>query len=204
MKRFIIVVDMQRDFVAPDGALPVPGAAALPLPLQAWLKELRADTTAGVLFTRDTHDLELYARSPEAKQFPPHCLRGTPGWAFVVDPTAIASDIPCYILEKGVFDMWAEPGLVMVRRDAVTIDRDRFFADLLGQGLAVTVVGVAADYCVRWAVEGLVARGFQVTVPSDLTRGIDREIARVKSEEWPDVDVAIPKNADMLIEQVAD
>ncbi|MEG8041528.1 hypothetical protein QP164_01445 [Sphingomonas sp. LR59] len=31
-------------------------------------------------------------------------------------------------------------------------------------------MGVAADYCVRWAVEGLVDRGFAVRVPAALTR----------------------------------
>nr|WP_249403780.1 isochorismatase family protein [Sphingomonas sp. CFBP 13720] len=59
-------------------------------------------------------------------------------------------------------------------------DRDVFFAQLRADGVQdVTVVGVAADYCVRWAVERLIACGFRVTVPADLTRGI-----AAKSTRW--------------------
>ncbi|MEG8025263.1 hypothetical protein QP162_14100 [Sphingomonas aurantiaca] len=46
------------------------------------------------------------------------------------------------------------------------------------------VIGVAADYCVRWAVEGLVERGFAVTVPAGLTRGIERQIDTVAAEDF--------------------
>lgn len=184
--RFVIVVDMQQDFVAPDGALPVAGAPSIVAPLEAWLAGLRAETVAGILFTADTHVPEIYARSEEAKLFPPHCEVGTPGWALVVDPAAVDPAIPCFRLGKGVFDMWAEPGLVLERiGTGETTERDAFFADLRASGVdAVDVVGVAADYCVRWAVEGLLARDFRVTVPTALTRGIDRQIGAVAAEEW--------------------
>ncbi len=193
MKRFVIVVDMQRDFVAADGALPVPDAEQLVAPMQRWLGTLHPGDVAGVLFTEDTHVPELYAGSSEAKEFPPHCERGTAGWALVVDPAAIDSDIPTYVLEKGVFDMWAEPGLRMHQSGSPgSVDRDAFFAQVLAGGVEdVIVVGVAADYCVRWAVEGLLARGFRVTVPADLTRGIARQIDAVAVDEWSGAAAAI-------------
>jgi nicotinamidase/pyrazinamidase len=196
MQRFVIVVDMQRDFVATDAALPVAGAEALVAPMQGWLAALRPEEVAGVLFTRDTHVPEVYARSEEAQQFPPHCERGTPGWELVVDPAVIDPAIPCYTLEKGVFDMWAEPHL---RVDALHApaggDRDAFFAHLHADGVEeMTVVGVAADYCVRWAVEGLTERGFRVTVPSSLTRGIARQISAVAAEEWTGAPVEITES----------
>lgn len=197
MKRFVIVVDMQRDFVAADGALPVTGAEAIVSPVTDWLAGLAAADVAGVLFTADTHVPEIYARSEEAKQFPPHCEVGTPGWALVVDPGAVDPAIPCYRLEKGVFDMWAEPGLVLERIGGGPVtDRDAFFAALRAAGVGkVEVVGVAADYCVRWAVEGLVARGFRVSVPAPLTRGIARQIDAVADEEWADAPVTVERAA---------
>lgn len=193
MPSFVIVVDMQRDFVAPDGALSVAGAADLVAPMQVWLASLDPADVRGVLFTADTHLPDIYAVSDEARQFPPHCERGTPGWALVVDPAALDPAIPRYRLEKGVFDMWAEPGLAIERIDAPgSADRDAFFAELRSAGVEeVTVVGVAADYCVRWAVEGLVARGFRVTVPAGLTRGIARQIDAVAIEEWPAAPVVV-------------
>lgn len=193
MQRFVVVVDMQRDFVARDGALPVADAETIVEPMQAWLAKLHAQEVAGVLFTADTHVPEIYAGSEEATQFPPHCKRGTPGWALVVDPGGIDAAIPCYRLEKGVFDMWAEPDLRIERIGAPeSIGRDAFFAELRRSGITqVTVVGVAADYCVRWAVEGLIERGFRVTVPAALTRGIVRQIETVAADEWAGAAVRI-------------
>lgn len=187
MKRFVVVVDTQVDFMRADGALAVPGAERLIAPMQAWLEGLTPGDTAGILFTHDTHDPERYADSAEAALFPPHCLRGTPGWANVLDPARLDAAIPCYHLYKGVFDMWAEPDLPLVNAaDGTTRPRDRFFAAMDRTTLAdVVVIGVAADYCVRWAIAGLLERGFRVTVPAALTRGIDRSIETVAAEDFP-------------------
>jgi nicotinamidase/pyrazinamidase len=188
---FVVVIDTQRDFIAADGALSVAGAEALVPAAEAFLKGLRPEETAGVLFTFDTHEPEVYAASAEAEQFPPHCEKGTPGWENLLDPALVDPAIPVYRLEKGVFDMWAENGLTL--RDARRADadadaarrRDAFFEQLKADGVTeVTVIGVAADYCVKWAVEGLLARGFDVTVPEVLTRGIARQIRQVADEDF--------------------
>jgi len=89
--------------------------------------------------------------------------------------------------------MWTEPGLRMNPFDSPgSSDRDAFFAQLRADGVKdVTVVGVAADYCVRWAIQGLIARGFRVTVLADLTRGIARQIDAVALNEWTGAAVTI-------------
>ncbi len=188
MARFVVVVDTQWDFMAEDGALSVAGADALVAPMRAWLSALQPDETAGVLFTFDTHFAETYAASPEAQMFPIHCVRGTRGWANMLDIALVDPAIPAWRIEKGVFDMWAEPGLAIEdARDASkpTILREDFFTALAANGVTdVTVIGVAADYCVRWAVDGLIARGFAVTVPAGLTRGIERQIDVVAAEDF--------------------
>jgi nicotinamidase/pyrazinamidase len=186
--RFIIVIDTQRDFMAEDGALAVAGADALVPAAERFLRSLRPDETAGVLFTFDTHLPEVYAVSPEAEQFPPHCEKGTAGWENLLAATLVDPAIPVYRLEKGVFDMWAEDDIVLGderRPDAPSLPRDAFFERLKAQGVReVTVIGVAADYCVKWAVDGLLARGFDVTVPASLTRGIARQIRQVAAEDF--------------------
>lgn len=177
MRRFVIVIDMQRDFVEATGALPVPDAEGIVAPMQQWLGALRPEDVAGVLLTFDTHEPAAYAVSPEAEQFPIHCDKATPGWQSVLDIAAVDAGIPIYTLDKGVFDMWAEPGLELVTEQGTRIERDLFFDGMVASGIeTVTVVGVASDFCVRWAVEGLVARGFRVEVPRDLTRGIERAV----------------------------
>ena len=193
MRRFIVVVDTQADFMHADGALAVAGAETLIAPMRAWLAGLDPAETAGVLFTFDTHTAERFTGSPEAEQFPLHCERGTPGWENVLDLAAVAPGIPVYRIEKGVFDMWAEPGLVIAAvGTGETQPRDAFFAALWAEGVTeLTVIGVAADYCVRWAIDGAVARGFAVEVPAALTRGIARPIDQVLAEDFPGQPVRI-------------
>ena len=183
MARFVIVVDTQRDFMAADGALSVAGAEHLIEPMKAWLRALLPGETKGVLFTFDTHLPEVYAHSEEAKAFPLHCVRASEGWSNLLDPDLLDPAIPAWRIEKGVFDMWQEDDLLIENaRDPETakIARDPFFTALGSDGVdTIDVIGVAADYCVRWAIAGLVARGFHVRVPAHLTQGITRPIQDV-------------------------
>ena len=78
MKRLLIVVDYQRDFV--EGALGFPGAEALDGPIADRIAAYRA---AGddVAFTLDTHGPD-YPATEEGQWLPAaHCLRGGPGWS---------------------------------------------------------------------------------------------------------------------------
>ncbi|WP_230768982.1 isochorismatase family protein [Sphingomonas sp. Leaf4] len=198
MRDLIVVVDTQADFMLADGALPVPGADRLAAPIRAWLGRRQAADTAAVVFTFDTHFADTYSTSAEATLFPIHCVHGTPGWRNLVGADVVAADIPCLGLEKGVFDMWAEPGLTLhdLRQPAsVAVARDGFFAGLRAAGIdRAIVVGVAADYCVRWAIDGLVARGFVVEVPADLTRGIERSIDRVIETDFAGAPVVLSRD----------
>lgn len=77
MKKLLIVVDYQKDFV--DGALGFPGAERLDPLIAQRIADYRA---AGddVAFTHDTHGSD-YAHTQEGRKLPPaHCLFGTPGW----------------------------------------------------------------------------------------------------------------------------
>jgi nicotinamidase/pyrazinamidase len=55
----------------------------------------------------------------------------------------------------------------------------------------VDVVGVAADFCVKWAVDGLLENGFRVRVLRDLTRGIVNQIDQVCAESWNKLDATV-------------
>ena len=74
MKHFLIVVDMQRDFI--DGSLGTPEAQAI-VPRVAE-KILQFD---GEIFaTLDTH-AENYLQTAEGRHLPvPHCIENTDGW----------------------------------------------------------------------------------------------------------------------------
>ena len=77
MKRLLLVVDYQKDFV--DGALGFAGAEKLDGPISAKIAQYRA---AGddVAFTMDTHGPD-YLDTQEGRKLPvTHCLRGSDGW----------------------------------------------------------------------------------------------------------------------------
>ena len=198
MRRFVIAVDVQRDFMMADGALYVPGAQDLVAPLKLWIAALHPEDIAGILFTFDTHLPETYAGSAEGETFPIHCVRGSVGWETVIDPALLDPAIPAWRMEKSVFDMWAQTGLVIADvRDASASPqpRDAFFGALKASGVEeVVVIGVAADYCVRWAIAGLVARGFRVIVPTGLTKGIERTVETVVMADFP----GLPVHADAV------
>lgn len=77
MKKTLIVIDMQNDFI--DGALGTPEASAIVGRVRKKIDAYRADGSE-VIFTRDTH-AEDYLETPEGKKLPVvHCVRGTHGW----------------------------------------------------------------------------------------------------------------------------
>ena len=74
MKRILIVVDMQTDFV--DGALGTPEAVAIVPAVKSLIEGFNGE----VYFTRDTH-FENYMQTEEGKHLPvPHCIKDTDGW----------------------------------------------------------------------------------------------------------------------------
>ena len=74
MKKILVVVDMQNDFI--DGAL---GTAEAVL-IVPYVKELIEGFDGEVLFTRDTH-MGNYMDTQEGRNLPvPHCIKGTQGW----------------------------------------------------------------------------------------------------------------------------
>lgn len=77
MKKILIVVDYQKDFV--DGALPVPGAVEIAKNIQNEINNIKYDT---VIYTLDTHIKKDYEVSEEAQMFPEHCIFKTEGWNF--------------------------------------------------------------------------------------------------------------------------
>jgi nicotinamidase/pyrazinamidase len=165
-KKFVVVVDAQNDFERSNGKLYVSGSEDLISAQNQFLDNLRYDTVEGVLFTFDTHDLDAYSTSEEGKMFPEHCIKGTSGWELAVNSHL---KVPVYTLEKGVFDMWAEKDLKIGYNT-----RDAFFDRLIRQGvLDIDVIGVALNFCVKWAIVGLVNKGFRVTLYSGMTKGID-------------------------------
>ncbi len=77
MKKTLIVVDMQNDFI--DGSLGTKEAQSIVVNVRKKIEKYRANGDE-IIFTRDTHT-EDYLDTPEGKKLPViHCVKGTRGW----------------------------------------------------------------------------------------------------------------------------
>ena len=96
MRRLLIVIDMQRDFI--DGALGTAEARAI---VPAVIEKIKGYAPEDVFATRDTHG-EEYLNTQEGRYLPvKHCIRGTAGWELNAE---IAALIPKdHIFDKGTF-----------------------------------------------------------------------------------------------------
>ena len=96
MKKTLIVVDMQKDFI--DGALGTKEAVAIVENVKRKIAKYQQNGDE-IIFTRDTHQTD-YLNTNEGKYLPvEHCIEGTDGWeiqAGLEVPGAIYIDKPTF------------------------------------------------------------------------------------------------------------
>ena len=84
MRKALVVIDMQNDFVT--GNLGTPEARAIVPKIEAKIKEKYNQSTDTIVFTQDSHHLWNW-NNPiteiEMNKVPPHCIKNTPGWCIV-------------------------------------------------------------------------------------------------------------------------
>lgn len=125
MKKILVVVDMQNDFI--DGALGTAEAVAIVPKVAEKIKNF--DGT--VLYTRDTHE-ENYMETQEGKNLPvPHCIRGTEGWQIRTGLQQAGAEV----VDKPTFGSraLAEKLVEMNREEAIE---------------SITLIGLCTDICV--------------------------------------------------------
>lgn len=94
MKKLLVVVDMQNDFV--DGALGTKEAQAI---VPAVAEKIAAASKEGttIVFTRDTHG-DNYLHTKEGQQLPVlHCISGSGGWQII-------PELAPYVADNKIFD----------------------------------------------------------------------------------------------------
>jgi len=100
MKKVLLVVDMQNDFI--DGSLGTDEARSM---LDGAVDKVRSYIDAGVdvVFTMDTHG-EDYLNTQEGRKLPVcHCIAGTEGWEMPAELRKLADDSSSVIMEKDTF-----------------------------------------------------------------------------------------------------
>ena len=174
-------VDTQRDFLAGDGALPVPGGEAL-IPAIQRLVAYAFSHGVPVVSSMDSHP----PGDPEFADFPPHCVAGTRGQLKVDGTTlgnalVVPNDPDQPPDEKAV----AAAQQVIIEKQTYNLF-DNPHAGAVFRALAprlVVAFGVATDYCVRAAVLGLCGRGYRTAVVTDAIQGIKEQASKVALAE---------------------
>ena len=129
-KRFLIVVDMQNDFI--DGSLGPPEAQAIvPAVIQRVRDAKAAEDT--IIVTLDTHG-DDYLETREGRWLPvPHCIQGTEGWR--VHPGLASLLEGCEQVQKTSFASVRLPEIIL--REAENADE-----------VEIELIGLCTDICV--------------------------------------------------------
>ncbi len=106
MKRFLIVVDMQKDFV--DGSLGTKEAVAI---VPKVVQKI-TDFDGEIIATLDTHGAG-YLQSAEGKKLPvAHCIDHTEGWTLNYEVAKALDKKPHTLLKKPTFGSVELPALI--------------------------------------------------------------------------------------------
>ena len=127
MKKLLIVVDMQNDFI--DGALGTKEAVAI---VPNVLKKIN-DWDGDIIATRDTHTND-YMNTREGKYLPvPHCIKNTPGHEIneTVKDALMNAEVDVTVIDKITFGSVNLPKMVFV-----------------GDYDYVELIGLCTDICV--------------------------------------------------------
>ena len=143
MKKILIVVDMQDDFI--DGALGSPMAVAIVDNVAKKIHEYSENDDV-ILFTRDTHGPD-YLTTEEGKNLPvKHCVLGTSGWMIrneLLDQMTDSQRNDLFAVNKPTF---GSDYLISTLRSKSLVVTDGDSMD--GDGVIVELVGLCTDICV--------------------------------------------------------
>ncbi len=128
MKKILVVVDMQKDFV--DGALGTPEAVSIVDNVVNKIINFEGD----IFVTYDTH-FDNYLETSEGKNLPvKHCIKGTEGWELNEKVQKALEDKEYQIVEKVTFGSVNLPEMIKENYDTDNIQ--------------IELVGLCTDICV--------------------------------------------------------
>lgn len=130
MRKLLVVVDMQNDFVT--GALKNDMAKKIIANIKARV-ELALSANEPVIFTKDTHG-DTYMETEEGKNLPvPHCLMGTDGWEIVPELHGLST--MCEVINKYTFGSTRLAERIREIMEHQRIDE-------------IEIIGICTDICV--------------------------------------------------------
>lgn len=142
----LIIVDMQNDFIKPEGTLVVPAAVETVPRIQHLLASARQQGVK-IVYTQDTqveNDLEF-------KIWPAHCIQGTWGWEIIEELRPLENELVC---QKNRYDGFYGTWL------------DHFLGNIW-HIKNVVIVGTVSNICVAHTAASAGLRWYHIVIPAD-------------------------------------
>ncbi len=157
MGRALLVIDMLKDFVYENGALPVPRAMDIVPCINEKIREFR-ERGEPIVFVCDAHD----ENDREFKVWGRHAVEGTEGAEVIDELDKREEDI---VVKKKRFSAFFETNLEEILRE---------------KGVDTLVItGVLTNICVLHTAADASMRNFKVVVPKECVATVDD-----KTQEW--------------------
>jgi nicotinamidase/pyrazinamidase len=194
-------VDAQADFMLPGGKLYVPGGEKIIPNINRLVDQARQGRVL-LISSADAHAPD----DPEFHQWPPHCVKGTPGAELIPEARAtrllaipnesyfvFPRDLSAYqqiLLEKNTLDVFDNPNTGALLAWVNTQSHSHYAgtaADATAPAAATAgsdaapdflVFGVVTEYCVLRAADGLLRRGFHVSIVEDAIQSLEEKKGR--------------------------
>ncbi len=169
-KRALIVVDVQNDFVDPEGGLSVKDASSVVPSINAMISAARDDDRL-IVYTQDWHPEVTPHFAKDGGIWPVHCVADSWGAQFFPE-LEVVSD--ARVVRKGTGGEDGYSGF-SVRDPETEAESDTAMESILKQhGIdEVEIVGIATDYCVKETALDARKRGFKTVVYRNCMKGVD-------------------------------
>ena len=167
----LLVVDMQNDFVDPNGTLEVAGAEEIIPFVNDRIAEAESAGSV-VVFTQDWHPFSTPHFEKDGGLWPIHCIGES--WGAEFHPALlVVDDAP--IVRKGTRGEDGYSGFsVRDPNDPDATKPTRLHGLLADRGIQrIMIVGVATDYCVKETALDAARFGYETIVLTDGIRAVD-------------------------------
>ncbi len=166
----LVIVDVQNDFVDPDGNLYVVDAPTVVPNINRMILRAR-DENQLIIYTQDWHPEVTPHFAKDGGIWPVHCVGNT--WGAELYPVLEVAPNAQFV-RKGTSGEDGYSGF-SVRNPQTGVESDTVLEAILRRNAVtnVDVVGIATDYCVKDTALDACRRGFKTTVYRNCMKGAD-------------------------------
>ncbi|MDO8747606.1 MAG: cysteine hydrolase family protein [Candidatus Omnitrophota bacterium] len=196
MKEIVFIdIDTQYDFMFSKGRLYINEAEKI-IPNLKLLTEAAFKRDILIISTADTH----LKNDPEFKQFPAHCVEKTHGQKKI--PQTLLKKhifIPRKILtRKELLDTTKGHKQIIIEKNTYDVFTNFNLSRLLKPFNEAFIYGVAVDYCVKYAVLGLLQNGLKVNLVMDAVSAVEPKEGKALLAKFKNNGVKLVKTREVI------